>query len=293
MIRSFHSWLFIPGDSEKMLAKAQGMPADIVVLDLEDAVAPDRKEAARSLVATAVQARNIAAPTFVRINPLEEGVGLADLAEVVSPGLSGIMLPKAQATSQLEALDRALNEAEAAAGLEVGSVLVAPLIETPRGVLNAPDLARGPRVCAVCLGGEDLSLALGARRTPEGHELDFARAMLVTAASAAEVQAIDTVWTDVRDLEGLRLECRRNRDHGFTGKLAIHPGQLDTIHDAFAPGPEEVALARRIVEAFEGSAGGVVTVDGKMIDAPVVERARRILASVPPVSEPPKTVDRA
>jgi citrate lyase subunit beta/citryl-CoA lyase len=293
MIRSFHSWLFIPGDSEKMLAKAQGMPADIVVLDLEDAVAPDRKEAARSLVATAVQARNIAAPTFVRINPLEEGVGLADLAEVVSPGLSGIMLPKAQATSQLEALDRALNEAEDAAGVEVGSVLVAPLIETPRGVLNAPDLARGPRVCAVCLGGEDLSLALGARRTPEGHELDFARAMLVTAASAAEVQAIDTVWTDVRDLEGLRLECRRNRDHGFTGKLAIHPGQLDTIHDAFAPGPEEVALARRIVEAFEGSAGGVVTVDGKMIDAPVVERARRILASVPPASEPPKTADRA
>jgi citrate lyase subunit beta/citryl-CoA lyase len=293
MIRSFHSWLFIPGDSEKMLAKAQGMPADIVVLDLEDAVAPGRKEAARGLVAEAVRARNIVAPTFVRINPLEDGVGLADLAEVVSPGLSGIMLPKAQDTSQLEALDLALNEAEAAAGVEVGSVLVAPLIETPQGVLNAPDLARGPRVCAVCLGGEDLSLALGARRTPEGQELDFARAMLVTAASAAEVQAVDTVWTDVRDLEGLRLECRRNRDHGFTGKLAIHPGQLDTIHDAFAPSPEEVARARRLVEAFEGSAGGVVAVDGKMIDAPVVERARRLLASVPPASESPKTADRA
>jgi len=287
MLSATYSWLFIPGASEKMLARAPGVAAGAVILDLEDAVAPDRKVTARSLVAETVRARSIAAPTFVRINPLEDGLGYADLAQVVAPGLRGVMLPKAATTAQLEALDLALREAEAAAGVEPGSVLVAALVETPQGVLNLPELARGPRVCALCLGGEDFALALGARRTPLGQELDFARAMLVTAAAAAGLQAVDTVWTDVHDLEGLRLECRRNRDHGFTGKLAIHPGQLDTIRDAFAPGPEELAAARRIVEAFEGSAGGVVAVDGEMIDAPVVKRARRILASAAPSSELP------
>jgi citrate lyase subunit beta / citryl-CoA lyase len=289
MLRPIHSWLFIPGDSEKMLGKAPVLAAGAVVLDLEDAVAPDQKQRARELVAATVHAAGIAAPTFVRINPLEGGLGRADLAKVVAPGLRGIMLPKAQSVSQLEALDEALNEAEATAGIEAGTVLVAALIETPQGVLNAPQLARGPRVSALCLGGEDLSLALGARRTPEGHELDFARAMLVTAAAAAGVQAIDTVWTNIRDLDGLERECRFTRDLGFTGKLAIHPGQLDAIHDAFAPGPEELALARRIVTAFEGSVGGVLAVDGKMVDAPVVERARLVLAAAPPAPGLPET----
>jgi len=292
MLGAIHSWLFIPGASEKMLAKAPGTAAGAVILDLEDAVAPDQKTTARSLVAEAVRARSIAAPTFVRINPLEGGLGYADLAQVVAPGLRGVMLPKAATTAQLEALDLALRDAEAGAGLEAGFVLVAALVETPRGVLNLPQLAYGPRVCALCLGGEDLALALGAHRTPRGQELDFARAMLVTAAAAAGLQAVDTVWTDVRDLEGLRLECRRNRDHGFTGKLAIHPGQLETIHEAFAPSSEELADARRIVQAFEGSAGGVALAGGKMIDAPVVERARRLLASAPPPSDFPDMAGR-
>ena len=115
-----------------------------------------------------MRAGNIAAPTFVRINPLEDGLGYADLAQVVAPGLRGVMLPKAATTPQLEALDQRLREAEVVAGVEAGSVLVAALVETPQGVLNLPELARGPRVCALCLGGEDLSLALGARRTPHG-----------------------------------------------------------------------------------------------------------------------------
>ncbi len=278
-MRPTHSWLFVPGDSEKMLAKAPGLRADAVILDLEDAVAPDRKAAARELVGATVSRGDIPGLTFVRINTLDDGPGYADLARILSPCLDGVMLPKAAHVSQLEALDHALREAEVVAGVEPGKVLVAALVETPQGVLNAPDLARGPRVSALCLGGEDLSLSLGARRTFEGHELDFARAMLVTAAAAAGVQAVDTVWTDVRDLEGLAMECRGVRDRGFRGKLAIHPGQLDTIHAAFAPNEEELAIARRIVEAFAASPTGVVTVDGKMIDAPVVERSRRLLAA--------------
>lgn len=287
MIRLFQSWLFVPGDSEKMLAKARGVTADVVILDLEDAVAPDQKDRARELVAHSVRAGDVAAATFVRINPLEDGPGRADLTEVVAPGLHGIMLPKTQSVSQLEALSHALDEAEAAAGIEIGAISVAALIETPQGVLNAAALARGPRVSALCLGGEDFSLALGARRTSEGHELDFARATLVTAAAAAGVQVVDTVWTDIRDVEGLDAECRRTRDLGFTGKLAIHPGQLDSIREAFAPSADELANAHRIVAAFQASPGGVVTVEGRMIDAPVVKRAQRLLASAPPLSEVP------
>ena len=279
MLPLTHSWLFIPGASEKMLAKAPQTAAGAVILDLEDAVAPEQKEMARDLVARSVRRGGIAALTFVRINPLEGGHGYADLARVVAPGLSGVMLPKAAGVGQLVELDHALREAEAVAGMETGSVQVAALVETPAGVLNAPELARGPRVCALCLGGEDLSLALGARRTTDGHELDFARATLVMAAAGGGVQSVDTVWTDVRDLEGLAMECGRVRDRGFTGKLAVHPGQLETIHAAFAPGLEELESARRMVDAFDASSTGVITIDGKMIDAPVVERARRLLAA--------------
>jgi citrate lyase subunit beta/citryl-CoA lyase len=286
MLKAVYSWLFVPGASEKMLAKASSLEADAVILDLEDAVAPDQKLRARDLVARTLRAGEIAALTFVRVNPLDEGLGHDDIARVLVPGLSGVVLPKASSAEELENLDHALRDAETAAGIPVGSVLVAALVETPQGVLNAPQLARGPRVCAICLGGEDLSLSLGARRTFEGHELDFARAMVITSAAAADVQAVDTVWTDVRDLEGLDAECRRVRDLGFTGKLAIHPGQLDTIQKAFGPGPEEVEAAQRIVEAFDASATGVAAIDGKMIDAPIVERARRLLAERAPASKP-------
>lgn len=291
MLRQIYSWIFVPGASEKLISKAAGLAAGVVVLDLEDAVAPDQKQTARRFVAEAVKAQNMTATTFVRINPLEGGMGYADLAQVTGPALHGVMLPKTSTTAELKALDCALLEAETAAGIEPGSVLVAALVETPQGVLHMPELARGPRVCALCLGGEDLSLALGARRTAEGRELDFARSMLVTSAAACGVQAVDTVWTDVRDLAGLQRECRQARDRGFTGKLAIHPGQLDTIHAAFAPGPEELAAARHIVQAFESSAGGVVALDGKMIDAPVVERARRLLAASHPSSDLAKAVE--
>lgn len=268
-----------------MLAKVPTLEADVVVLDLEDGVSPDQKESARDLVARAVRAANSVALTFVRINPLDTDSGYADLARVVGPGLHGVMLPKAEKPSQLEALDHALREAEAATGMEPRSVAVAALIETPGGILNAPEIATCTRVSALCLGGEDLSLALGARRTLEGHELDFARSVLVTSAAASGLQAVDTVWTDVRDLEGLEMECRRTRDRGFTGKLAIHPGQLETIHGAYAPSANELAAALRIVEAFDGSADGVVVVDGRMIDAPVVERARRLIAAARPSRE--------
>ncbi|MCL5943040.1 MAG: CoA ester lyase [Actinobacteria bacterium] len=272
------SWLFIPGSSEKMLGKAPALEADAVILDLEDAVAPHLKSEARRLCSEAVSAGGIRAQVFVRINPLETSMGREDLSALVRPGLTGIVLPKAENRAQIEALDAVLREEEKRAGLEPGSIEVAPLVETPRGVLNAASLARAARVCALCLGGEDLSLALGARRTPEGRELDFARGMLVTAAAAAGKQAVDTVWTDVRDTDGLARECRQMRDLGYTGKLAIHPAQIVAIHEAFSPKQEEIAQARRVVETFEAAGSGVVSLDGKMLDAPVVERARRLVA---------------
>lgn len=278
MLRPNRSWLFIPGGSEKMLGKAPGIAADAIILDLEDAVAPDQKETARGLVQQAILAGNISGQVYVRVNTLEGGLGEADVASVTRPGLTGILLSKTETAAQLDALDASLRAAEVSNGMAPGTVTVVALVETPLGVLNALEIARGARITTVCLGGEDYSLSLGARRTTEGAELDFARAMVTTAAAAAEVQPVDTVWTDVRNAEGLGVECRRMRDLGFTGKLAIHPGQLPVIHEAFSPTPKEGERARRIVEAFEASPSGVVAFEGKMVDAPVVERARRVLA---------------
>ncbi len=272
------SWLFVPGSSEKMVGKITGFEADCIILDLEDAVAPHLKSEARRLCSEAIGMSGIRARVFVRINPLETSGGRDDLAAVVRPGLAGIVLPKAESRAQIDALDAYLRENEERNGLPADTVVIAPLVETPRGILNTLSLAEAPRVSALCLGGEDLSLTLGARRTPQARELEFARGMLVTAAAAAGRQAVDTVWTDVRDLEGLARECRQMRDLGYTGKLAIHPAQIRPIHDAFSPSDEELAQAHRVVEAFEAAGSGVASLDGKMLDAPVVERARRLVA---------------
>lgn len=277
MTGSYRSWLFVPGDNEKMLGKVAGLTADCAILDLEDAVAAERKPEARRLCSTVVQAGDFDVRLFVRINPLESAGGRDDLGAVVRPGLAGVVLPKAETRAQIEALDDCLRREEERNGLASGSVAVVPLVETPRGVLNALSLAEGLRVTALCLGGEDLSLALGARRTAQGRELEFARGMLVTAAAAADREVVDTVWTDLRDTEGLARECRQMRDLGFTGKLAIHPAQVGPIHEAFSPSEEELEHARRVVEAFETAGSGVVSLDGRMLDAPVVERARRLV----------------
>jgi citrate lyase subunit beta/citryl-CoA lyase len=225
---------------------------------------------------------------ILRVNAFDTGLAEADLGEAFGPGVAAACLPKAEMAEDVDRLAVLLGEHERERGLAAGSIGILLMIETALGVLNAYELSRSStRVSALCLGGEDLARDLGAVRTGEGLEIAHARAQMVLAARAAGILAIDTIWTDLTDLNGLQSEARRARQLGYSGKLIIHPAQIEPVHQAFAPTKEEIAYACRVLEAFEAAEArgdGVIALDGQMIDAPVVARAREVLALVTPPS---------
>lgn len=282
------SMLFVPGDSERKFAKARGIGADALILDLEDSVAPARKDEARTLVAGWLD--DAAARDwlfFVRVNALDTGLTLADMAAVVKPGLDGLLIPKAEGGEDIARVGHYLDALEARAGMAAGTVKIAVVAtETPRAMFNlgSYDPAH-PRLAALTWGAEDLSAELGATANKEdGGEWTFpyavARAQCLFAATAAGVAPIDTLHADFRDPDGLEQDCRRARRDGFTGRLAIHPDQVAIINRCFSPTEEEVAHARRIVDAFAAQPdAGTLGIDGKMVDIPHLKAARRILAS--------------
>lgn len=279
---ALRSVLFVPGDRPRMLEKAKSVRADAIVLDLEDAVALDRKSEARAMVSDALRTGGYEPYVAVRVNGFSTGLTEQDLEAVIGPDVRAICLAKAETPGEVGRLSKLVEALERRHGLLVGSVSFLLLVETALGILNAHGLAgTSGRTCALCLGGEDLCWGLGAVRTKQGFELEYARAHLVLAARAAGVQAIDTVWTDLQDQEGLSEEARRARQMGFSGKLLIHPSQIEVVHRAFTPSQEAIDYARRVLDAFETATAqgqGVITLDGKMIDAPIVARAREILA---------------
>jgi citrate lyase subunit beta/citryl-CoA lyase len=291
-IDAYRSILFVPGNKPRMLEKARTLPADAVMLDLEDGVPPQEKVAARATVRQALEAGPYAPAVILRPNSVGSGFFEADLREAFTAGVAGVCLPKAETAGDVERLATALSMVEQERGLPAGSVGILLMIETALGVLNAYAMASTSsagalsvqscrRVCALCLGGEDLARDLGAVRTRQGLELAHARAHLVLAARAAGAMAIDTVCTDLADPDGLLAEAREARQLGYSGKLVIHPAQIEPVHRAFTPSGEEVAYARRVLEAFaiaEARGDGVIALDGQMIDAPVVARAREVLA---------------
>jgi citrate lyase subunit beta/citryl-CoA lyase len=283
------SWLFIPADSEKKLGKADDCGADAVILDLEDAVAPARKPLAREMLAEffADRAGQRRLQLWVRINPLDTPMALKDLTAVIPARPDGIMLPKAEGPEDLVQLNNYLEALETAAGIELGSTQVLPLVtETPGATLRLADYADlvMPRLLGLTWGAEDLSSALGAstNRGPDGDwafTYKMARSQTLLAAHAAGVQAIDTLYADFRDSEGLAQASRESRAEGFSGRLAIHPAQVEIINDAYLPSDEDLALAQRIVEAFEAEPDlGTVGIDGKMYDIPHLKQARNTLA---------------
>ncbi len=280
------SLLFMPGNRERMLAKTPTMVADGVIWDLEDAVPWEEKQAARELVRQVLAEQGVQFPDslrlYVRVNPEVSDLLEADLGAVAGPCLHGVMLPKVESAEQVLRLDRLLGELEEERRLAPGSIKVLILVETALGVIRAYDSASVcGRVEAVCFGGEDFTRDLGIQRTPDGDEIHHARCAIVLAAAAAGLQAVDTVYTSLDDLAGLERDCALARRLGFGGKLAIHPRQVDLINRTFAPTEADLAFARRVVEAFADPAAagrGVVVVNGKMVDKPVVERARRLLS---------------
>lgn len=283
MIRSI---LFVPADSEKKLAKAGGTGADALVVDLEDAVLPERKPLARDMMRAWLGALPERARWWVRVNDLRSGELLRDLAAVVPARPAGIILPKIHGPEDVATVGHYLDALEAEHGLDTGAVrVIAVVTETPSMMLRMGELAKQahPRISHVIWGGEDLSAAMGAGdpRTPQGgwrpmYEYARCQALLVGHALGAEV--IDTVYVNFRDPEGLRTACAASRYDGFTGRVAIHPDQVAIINEAFSPGEAELAMARRIVEAFAAGAGAV-SIDGKMYDIPHLKAARRLLAA--------------
>lgn len=280
---TFRSLLFVPGNREEMLTKAAGLPADVLVPDLEDSVPDGEKEHAREIVREVVKTLAQAGRTVIpRINALDTGLARDDLAAVVGPNVYGITVGKVQSAWEIEQVSAILDDLERKAGIEVGHTRLIPWLESAMAIVNAYQIARSsPRIVAVAIGAEDFTNDMAVQRTDDGDEVRYARSVVAVAARAAGVLAIDTPYVNFRDVEGLEREVRSALPLGFKAKFAIHPGQLETINTLFSPSEEELEYARRVVAAFgeaEADGRGSTSLDGKMIDVPVVKRARNLLA---------------
>lgn len=277
------SLLFVPAIRERMLAGAARSGADAIVIDLEDAVPEGEKVAGRALAAAHIpRLAGAGCAVFVRVNGIHSGMARDDVMAVVSPGLAGVVLAKTESPQDLRDLDVLLREAELAAGVRPGDIATIPLIESAGAVLHAEKIATGSdRVAALSFGAEDYTFDLGIRRANNAAGLQHARATLVHVAAALGVPAIDAPYSDYRDAKGLAAETAVARDLGMKGKYAIHPDQVAAINDAFTPSKDEVAYARLVIDAYERGLEeglGAVNLDGRMVDAPIADRARAIIA---------------
>jgi citrate lyase beta subunit len=284
--RSLH---FVPGGNERMIAKALTLPADGLILDLEDAVAPDRKIETRPIVTRWLRELDFGGrERWVRMNPIATGLGVADLEATIAGRPEGYVVPKPRHAGDVREISQILDRLEHRHGLEQGSTrLVLIATETPEGLLNIREVtAASPRILTVSWGVEDLSAAMGLPRVrdAENRYLDiprYARTMCAIVASAAGLDSMDTVYTDIADLAGLRRECEEAVAMGFSGKISIHPAQIEVINDAFTPAKAVVDEARELVAAFEehGRRGVYAfRFKGQMVDAPHLTRARKIIA---------------
>ncbi len=276
------SLLFAPGDSGRKAAKALASDADCVILDLEDSVAPNQKDAARAMVAAMLPAPR---PVVVRVNPRGTPWYLPDLAAIVPGRPHAVLLPKCTGPADLLALDHHLEALEASHGLPVGGIGVLALVTETAASLAAMDYTAPPsRLLALCFGAEDLSADLGVTtRGPAGYPAAIvaARAATLLSAAWAGVPAVDTPWPDPKDEAGLVAEAAAAARDGFMGKLCIHPSQIGPVNAAFTPAADRVTWAQRVVAAFaDNPDSGVMTLDGAMIDQPHLKLARRILAAV-------------
>jgi citrate lyase subunit beta/citryl-CoA lyase len=273
--------LFVPGNRQRMLERAPRTDADAIVVDLEDAVPASEKRAARVLFrAMLPKLAGSGKPVFVRVNNVRGKLTRDDVMGVVRPGLAGVIHPKTESPQDLRDLDVLLREANETQ--RPGDIVTIPLIESPLAVLRCEQIATASdRVVALSLGGEDYTAALGARRDAAGAALTYPRQVIATVASAYGMLAIDTPYADIKDERGLIAEAKLAQAIGLTGKYVIHPDQAAAVNAVFTPSKDEVAHARRVAAAAAQAAKqrrGSVSLDGRMIDAPVVARAEQVIA---------------
>lgn len=281
-IKLRRSMLFVPGSNAAMISNTFIYKPDAIMFDLEDAVALKEKDSARILVAHALQHplyQEI--ETVVRVNPLDSEFGVADLNAVVRAGVDVVRMPKTETAQDVIDMDHEITEIEKACGREVGSTKMLAAIESPLGITQANQIATASkRLIGIALGAEDYVRNLKTERSPEGIELLFARCSILQAARAAGIQAFDTVYSNANNEEGFLAEAALIKQLGFDGKSLINPRQIELLHNLFAPTQKDVDQARRIIDAAEEAERnglGVVSLNGKMIDAPIIDRAKLVL----------------
>ena len=276
------SMLFVPGANAAMISNTFIYKPDSIMFDLEDSVALAEKDTARMLVAHALQHplyREL--ETVVRVNPLASEFGLLDLNAVVRAGTDIVRLPKTDSAQDIVDMDKAITKIEKACGREVGSTQLLAAIESAQGILAVNDIAKAsPRLMGIALGAEDYVRNMKTERSPDGIELLFARSSILHAARANGLMAFDTVYSDARNEEGFLREASLIKQLGFDGKSLINPNQIVLIHNLFAPTQKEVDHAKRVIaaaEEAERNGSGVVSLNGKMVDSPIIERAKLVL----------------
>ena len=281
------SWLYVPGQRERMVQKSFELAADAVIYDLEDAVPITEKRAARNLLA-----RELSGPPapgaprrYVRLNhPSRKELFAEDLACAVRLDIEGIGVPKVESAGEVQAVDDLLTKGERDAGGEIGATRIMLLIESPLGLVNAYSIAASsPRIIAMAFGAEDFSREMGMPLVKRGPALEqiYGRSTIAVAAAAAGVQSMDVIWTALDDLDGIAAEADQARSLGFTGKAAIHPDQLAPINRAFAPGDDEIKYAKEVLAAYEAAVAegtGAINYKGAFLEEPVIARARHVLA---------------
>lgn len=276
------SMLFLPGNTPNILQNGDALGADAVIFDLEDAVAPDQKDAARILVRNTMTYLDFSrVEVIVRINSVDTDFWKKDLETILPLKPSLIMPPKSSCAQDVLTVDAYMSQLEDRLGFARNTVRLIPLIETALGVENAYQIAScTPRVAAIFLGGEDLTADLQCKRTKESQEIEYARSRMVCAARAAGVDVYDTPFTDVNDDEGIRIDAEKAKSLGFTGKSAISPRHVPVINAVFSPSQRDIDYAYEVMEAIrrgKEEGRGAVALRGKMIDAPVVSRAERVI----------------
>ncbi len=282
-MRARRALLYVPASDWHKVQKAAALGVDCVCLDLEDGVAPTMKAEARQLALRALQELDFGrSERLVRLNGAESGLQAEDLAALLPGRPDGVVLPKVSEPGPLRQISQQIGQYETAQGWPAGSLALLAQIESALGLVNVREIASGePRLQALIFGAEDYASDLGAKRSPGGSEVAYARSAVVTFAAAYGLQAIDMLWVDFRDGEGLARLAAEGAGLGYSGMQIIHPDQIEPVHKAFTPSPEELAAARRVVEAYEANIAegrGAFALDGKMVDMPIVKAAQRVLA---------------
>lgn len=274
--------MFAPGNNPALLQGAGIYGADSLIFDLEDAVSVAEKDSARHLVSSAIKHLKYPCEVGVRINHIDTPWGYDDLACVLKAKPDFIRLPKAEVANDIKIIDEIISEAEHKYGFEAGSIQMMAAVESPKGLRNAYDLCTAsPRMMALAIGGEDFATSLKTNKSKDGRELYVARSMIVYAAREAGICAIDSVFSDIRDDETFIKEVTLAKELGFDGKTVVNPRQIDLVYQIYTPSDKEIDYAHRVLAAYQEALAknsGVISLNGKMIDAPMIIRAERVLA---------------